>query len=399
MTAPLDGSVMGDKGRIDSPSWPPILPRLGVKTFFFTNGFVFASWVAHIPSVKTGLSLSDGDLGLLLLAIAFGSLIALPLAGGVVSRFGSRRITFVAASGYCLLLPFLIMAGSLPPMLLGLAMFGACNATLDVAMNAQAVEVERLYDRSIMSSFHALYSFGGLAGASAASGAMAIGIADSSHVLTTSAVTLAAISIAYWFLAPGHPAGKSSDPVFALPRGVLMGLGLLALIGLLSEGAIADWSAVYLRDQLGSSPAQAATGFAAFSLTMAFGRLFGDHGVNRLGSATTLSITSLIAAAGVSLALLVRDTLMATIGFGLAGLGIANIIPILFSVAGRVKSTSPGGAIAAVATTGYLGYLVGPPVIGFVADATNLAIGLGVVSLLCLLSAGVSSKILRAIRA
>lgn len=266
---------------------------------------------------------------------------------------------------------------------ISLALFGAFNATLDVAMNAQAVEVERGYRRAIMSSFHGLFSLGGLAGAMTAGAAMASGLGDITHVVVVSLAGLAILAIFLPGLVVSSSRGAPPGPVFVRPRGMLVLLGVLALFAMLGEGAMADWSAVYLQNHLRSDPAFAAAGFAAFSMTMAAGRFAGDRLSNRFGPARLLRSSGLIAGFGLGGALLIGDPLAAVVGFGLVGLGLSNAIPVLFSAAGRVPGTEPGTALAAVATTGYLGFLAGPALIGLIAEASNLPLALGLVSLVC----------------
>ena len=357
--------------------------RAAVAAFFFINGAVLASWVPHIPAIKTRHLLSDGALGVVLLSMAAGSVLALPVAGWLVGRLGSRVMTAAAGIALCVTLPLPVVSPSAASLSLSLGLLGACNGLLDVSMNSQAAEVEHRVGRPIMSSFHALFSLGGVAGALMAGRAMASGIGDVAHVGVAAAVALSAVVLAL----PGLVSPPANDgpagPVVARPSGTLLALGLLALLGLMAEGAMADWSAVYLHDTLGSSPAVAAIGFAAFSLAMATGRLSGDVLVGRLGARRVLRGSSATAALGLGLALLVGRPAIGIVGCALVGLGIANIIPILFSAAARVPGVTPGRALAAVATTSYLGFLAGPPLIGIVAEAVGLATGLGLVSAAC----------------
>jgi hypothetical protein len=264
---------------------------------------------------------------------------------------------------------------------IALVALGASNALLDVSMNSQAVVVEARYGRPIMASFHGLFSAGGLAGAAAASAVMARGLGDIAHVASVAAASLVVVGSALPHLVPAGPSAATS--VFVRPRGALLALGALAFCGLLAEGAMGDWSAVYLRDALATTPAQAATGFAAFSLAMAGGRFGGDRLVAAFGPALVLRASSVVAAGGLAAALLLGTPLAGVIGCGLVGLGIANVVPVLFSAAGAVPGIPSGVGIAAVATCGYFGLLVGPPVIGLAAEVSSLRIALGIVSALC----------------
>ena len=371
--------------------------RAAISVIFFTNGVLFATWVAHIPAIKTKHEISDGGLGLLLLSIAGGSVLALPTAGWLVARWGSRVMTSAAAIGFCLALPLPVISPSIGLLAFTLAVFGACNGVLDVSMNAQAVTVEEQYRRPIMSSFHGLWSLGGVSGAAAASGAMALGVGQVRHVVAVVIVSAGIVAVALRGLLSSTLRSEHPARVFVKPPPTLLGLGLLTFCGLLVEGAVGDWSAVYLREALGSTAAMAAAGFAAFALTMAAGRFLGDRLSSLLGPSRLLQVSAITAAVGLGGALLLRSPWAAIIGFGLVGLGIANVIPIVFSAAGRVGGVPAGTALAAVATTGYGGYLTGPPLIGFAAEVTSLPVALGIVSAACALIA-VCARVLPRLR-
>jgi hypothetical protein len=390
--------ALADRDEIGAGASMRTTARGAVSTVFFVNGAVLASWVPHIPFVKQRLAVGDGTLGLLLLAMAVGALGALSIAGWLVTRHGSRRVTSAAAYGLCLAMPLPVLAAlalapalplaSVPLVGVALLLLGACNGTLDVAMNAQAVVVERRYGRAIMSSFHGLFSLGGLAGAAAAGLAAHAGVKPLTHVLASAALGIGAVLVAQRGLLTAAPAAGHT-PIFVRPSGRLRWLGLLAFAALMAEGAMGDWSGVYLRDWLGATPALAASGFAACSLMMAIGRLSGDRAVRAVGPALVLRASGALAAAGLSGALLAGNTGAAILGCGLVGLGVANAVPILFSRAGREPGVDAAAGLAAVASTGYLGFLAGPPLIGLVAELVGLPAGLALVALACaLLAAG-----------
>lgn len=361
--------------------------RLAVAAMFSINGIVLASWVPHIPGAKEAHGLDDAELGTILLGMAVGAVCALSLAGWLVTRFGSRRMTSIAALGLCASLPLPVMAPS--PVALAVALFvlGAFNGALDVSMNSQAVEVERLYGRAIMSSFHGLFSLGGLVGAAATAGLTWLGVSARVHVASTAAAALAVVICATRFLVPTAASPGERTPLFVKPTGVLRSFGAVAFAALLAEGSMADWSAVYLRESLGSDMHVAATGFAAFSLTMALGRLTGDQAVRCFGAAAILRASGVVAAAGLGLALLIGQPLAAVAGCAAVGLGIANVFPILLSKAGHLPGIEPGRALAAVTATGYFGFLAGPPLIGIAAEATSLPLALTIVVAFCSLIA------------
>jgi len=357
--------------------------RWAVSVIFFVNGAVLATWIAHIPAVKARHGLGDDRLGLVLLSMAVGAVVALPLAAWLIARFGSRRITSVAATGFCLALPLPVAAPTAWLVAAALCLLGALNALLDVSMNAQAIAVEARYRRPIMSAFHALFSAGGVAGALMASAALAAGLSVAWHVTLVTAASLVVLAIGLRGLLPSTGAAGPAGPVFAWPPAALLSLGLLTFCGLLVEGAMGDWGAVYLRDVLGTTASVAAGGFAAFSLTMAAGRFTGSRLARGLGESRLLRLSGAVSAAGLMAALILGTPSAALIGFALVGLGLANVIPILFSAAGRVPGVPAGTALAAIATTGYGGFLAGPPLIGFVAGLAGLSPALAIVATCC----------------
>jgi MFS family permease len=357
--------------------------RRSIAAIFFWNGFVFASWVPHIPAVMERHALTTGQLGTLLLAMAAGAMCALPVAGAITQRFGSRTVTIVCATGFCLLLPLPVNA---PDVLLAgitLYIFGVLNATLDVAMNAQGAELEMRMNKPIMSSLHGGFSLGGLAGAATTAALLKAGMTATWHVLTIAVLSTLAVAIAARNLLPARGRATPIHANLTLPSGPLFALGALTFAALLVEGAMGDWSAVYLKREVGMDAGGAALGFAAFSLTMAACRFAGDAITHRFGATALVRASAMIAFAGMLLALLLRYPASALTGFALVGLGMANLIPILFGTAARSHPDHPGSGIAAVATTGYLGFIAGPPAIGWLADYIGLTSALGLLAVLC----------------
>ena len=347
--------------------------RLAVLAIFFLSGFGFASWAVRIPAVQGRLDLGEGLLGVALLGMAAGSLVSMPLAGWLVSRLGSRPVVGATALAYSLVLPLLAVSPSLALLVPALALVGAATGSLDVSMNAQAVAVEKGHGRPIMSSFHAAFSLGGLAGAVVGGAVAAWGVGVAPHLAGVAGLSLVVFAIAYGRMLPtGVDRGEGGDPAFARPTRALAGLGVISFCVLLGEGAMADWSAVYLSGPLGTGPGLAAAGFAAFSAAMVAGRLLGDRLIARFGPVALVRAGAVVSAAGLGGSLAVAHPAGALVGFGCAGLGFSIIFPAALSAAGRAKGTSTGPAIAAVATAGYFGFLVGPPSIGFVAEAVGL---------------------------
>jgi MFS family permease len=369
-------------------SLPRLRPaRLAVATIFCLNGIALANWIARIPDVKQQLGLSEQLLGLVLLCAAVGALLAQPTVGWLISRVGSRHLTTMLSVAFCLTLILPGVAADMLALMGALFVLGACNGGLDVAMNAQAALVEQRYARPIMSSFHGLWSIGGLVGAALGGLLATQGVAVRDHLLGVAIVaTLIMVLATRWLLVDGGER-RDAGPSFALPPRALLLLGFIAFGVLFCEGAIADWSAVYLRESLHSSPGIAATGFAVFSLLMAAGRLTGDSLALRLGPAWVVRAGGALVAFGIGLAIVSDLSAIAIVGFGLIGAGLACSFPLILSAAARTPGIAASTAIAAMATAGYTGFLVGPPLIGTMAEAVTLRGALGLLGLVGVLVA------------
>jgi MFS family permease len=359
--------------------------RGAVTAVFLFNGLLFGSWAARIPAVSDRLALSHGELGVVLAFLPAGAIVAMPLAGALASRLGSRRATRMAFAAMCATTAVVALAPSREALALLVLALGVGMGSLDVSMNLHGVTVERRYGRPILAGFHAAFSFGGLAGAGLGALAAGAGLDARPHLALAAAV--AAVVGLTWsrrFLPGTADAASRSEPVFARPPRRLWALGALAFACLLIEGASADWSGVYLADELGTGPALAALGFTAFSVTMTAGRLVGDRLVEAAGAVRVVRAGGLVAAAGFGLALATARPAAALVGFACLGAGMASIVPIVFRAAGSVPGLAAGIALAAVSSVGYLGFVAGPPVIGVVAELLELPAALGVVVVLAL---------------
>ncbi|WP_419905036.1 MFS transporter [Kiloniella sp.] len=356
---------------------------------FILNGALYGAWAARIPSLQQNFDLSPGDLGLLLLLLAGGAIAAFPISGSLSDRFGPKAVTLVCALIYC---PALVMIGyspSIPLLACSIFLFGAGHGAMDVAMNGWAAEVERWYGRSIMSSFHALFSLG--AGIGAGVGAIAAWEAISySHQFAFFALLLAPL---IWFANvpwkstnPLEQSGadKPKGPRLALPRGALLVVAFVAFSCSVGEGAMADWSAVFLRSVINASEGQAALGFTVFSVTMVAMRFAGDRLITRFGPVNTLRFCGTAALIGSTLTATATTLSMTYLGLALMGVGYSIVFPLVFSRAANSKQLSPGVAIASVATFGYGGLLLGPPMVGFIAEVSSLRFSFGLFVLLAL---------------
>jgi len=356
--------------------------RLAVAMLFFLNGALFASWVSRIPAVQAMRGFGHGELGLALLAVALGAVIAMPLAGVVTARQGGDRVCWISALLYCAALPALMVAPDTMSFVVALFLFGAFHGALDVAMNAQAVAVEKLYRQPIMSSFHALWSTGGLVGAASGGLFAAQGLTPLAHLslIALLSVVGAVLILPHLVGNEGESAPSCNAPAgFSRPTCGLVALGAVALCIMMGEGAMADWSAVYLRKNLQTTEGLAAAGYAAFSIAMAVGRFLGDWLSARFGAVNLVRVSGLLAAMGLSLALFSQESAVALVGFAGVGAGFATVVPLVFSAAGRTKGVSPGVALASVSSLGYLGFLAGPPLIGFAAELFGLRGALGII--------------------
>jgi MFS family permease len=353
--------------------------RGAVTAIFFLNGLLFGSWAARIPAIRDRLSLSDGELGLALAFLPVGAIIAMPLAGALAARAGSRRATRVAFALACTAIGVVAFAPSLVAFAALAFVVGVGMGSCDVSMNVHGVTVERRYGRPILSGFHAAFSLGGLAGA--ALGALAAGAGVDVRLHLAAAAAVCGTIGLVWsrrFLPGSADASAKQDPVFVRPPRRLWALGALAFACLVIEGGAADWSGVYIKDELGTGPGVAALGFTAFSVTMTLGRLFGDRLVTRFGSARLVRTGALVAAVGFGTALAVSAPPAALVGFACLGAGMSSVIPIVFRAAGRTPGIASGVALSAVTSVGYLGFVAGPPAIGGIAELVGLPTALGV---------------------
>jgi MFS family permease len=368
----------------------PSSPRVAVSAAFLIHATVSGTWAPRLPAIKESLELSDGELGTALVGLAIGLLVGTRVAGAPVDRFGSRP---VMRAGFPLLAATLLLPGladSLVALLLSLFVLGLASGALDVAMNAQGIEVERHLGRPILSGLHGLWSVGLGLGAGVAAIAAATEAEPLEHFAVVAGV-LAVASLVFLrgLLAAHRPAPGEPDEEHVLVRWTpaLVLLGVIAFCSFVGEGAASDWSAVYMTQELSASPALGAVAFASFAVTMAIARFVVDSLRARLGNVVLVRGGSLIAAGGLGLALLVDEPAAAIAGFALLGLGLAPVVPIAFSAAGDLDPRATGRLVGRVATLGYVGSVAGPIMIGWLAEATSLRASLGLVVLLALVIA------------
>lgn len=368
-------------------------PRAAVAGMFALNGALFGAWAARIPAIAERLALGEAALGLILLCLAAGAVMAFPLAGRACDRFGAVGVTKTIAGAYALTLPLLAVAPSPVLLALTLTAFGALHGAMDVTMNTWGAEVEHSLPRPVMPFFHAMFSVGAGLGALTGAGAAWLGAGPLLHFAVAAGVLWG--GAAWLATVPWTSARRTlpSGPLLALPRGVLLPVSLVAFCGAFGEGAMADWSAVYLATILGAAEGTAALGYAVFSMAMVATRLAGASLIARLGTVGTVASSGAVALVGALGLLAAHATGLALAAFGLLGMGLALVMPLAFSRAAAHGQPSPGVAIASVATLAYGGMLLGPPVIGFVAAALSLRAAMAVVAILALIIVGVAAQL------
>ncbi|MDG3577438.1 MFS transporter [Rhizobium sp. YJ-22] len=368
----MDGPIRGSVASPLAGLFPK--PRIGVSLLFLMNGFMIGSWAPKIPEFATRLALTEGQLGLMILTFGIGSLVMMPLGGAQIARHGSMLVAKVLAICLVPTLLFVSLAGNAWLGAASMFLFGGFAGAMDVAMNANAVEVEKSMRRSIMSSCHAFWSLGGLIGAGI--GGFVIAHAGvMTHAFLLTALAAAMLAIAWPMVLKDQPHPDEDKPKAKLPMTPLPWLiGIVALFCMVPEGSILDWGALYLRKELGASVTLSGFAYAAFSLTMAIMRFAGDLLRDRLGAVRTMRISAVLAIIGMTMAGLAPNAATVIIGFAIAGIGISNMVPIAFSAAGNMPGLAPGVGISVATFLGYSGMLFAPSLIGFVAEHTGFAV-------------------------
>ncbi|WP_413616578.1 MFS transporter [Halomonas cupida] len=364
------------------------------RLVFLLAGIAMASWAPLVPYVKNRLAIDAGSLGVLLLCLGIGSLMAMPVTGALVARHGARPVIVCSSLVALACLPLLAGLSWLPVAFVVLLVFGGAIGMLDVAMNLQAVVVERESGRTIMSGFHGMFSLGSLAGVGIMMALLAWGTSPVMATLVVVALSLVALVVAWEGLLVGG-APPAEGPLFAVPRGVVLLLGVVCGVSFLVEGAMLDWVAVLLHEYRQVDTAYAGLGYALFSVTMTVGRLTGDRITTRFGHVAVATLGPILAALGMLLICLIPHWSGVAMGCILVGVGCANLVPVMFSLAGRQTLMPERIALPAVATMGYAGILAGPAAIGFVADVTSLVSALFMLVGLLMLASLIAASIQR----
>ncbi|MBA4167846.1 MAG: MFS transporter [Chitinophagaceae bacterium] len=354
--------------------------RTATSLIFLLCGIGVASWAPMVPLAKHRLNINEADLGLILLSLGGGAILTMPLAGLLITKIGNKLVILTAALVIAVILPFLTIINSGIGLGTALFVFGAGAGALDIAMNAHAVVVQQKIGRPIMSSFHAMFSVGGLIGSIGLGLLMLPGLSPAVAAVIISVLLVIIGSTQFRYLLPLETS-EGGDHSFRFPKGPVILLGAFCFIFFLSEGAMLDWSGLFLKEYRGFGPAMAGAGYAVFSVAMAIMRFSGDGLVHRYGPKTVVLYGACFAALGVLIATIIPGPVATLGGFMMIGFGAANIVPVLFSAAGNVPGYAPGIALAAVTTLGYAGQLAGPALIGFVAYFVKLPVALGLLAI------------------
>lgn len=367
--------------------------RVALGSMFFFVGLCFSSWAARIPDVQAKFQLSEGQLGTLLLFLPIGSVIGLPIAGWAVHQFGSRRVIMIGSFAYAMTLPLIGLAPSTWLIVPVLIVYGMLGNVMNISLNTQALDLEDQMGKSILASFHGLWSMAGFTGAGIGAGMIFLGVAPPLHYLFVTFLSIVIIISAQKYIVKEEKVAEAGGMVIKKPDDLLLRISLIAFLAMMAEGCMFDWSGVYFKKVVEAQPSWTALGYVAFMGSMATGRFMTDRMTSRFGNVTVIQYSGLLIFIGLLMAVIWPTVLMATLGFLLVGFGVASLIPVSYSIAGRSKLYSPSVALALVSTISFFGFLIGPPLIGFIADLFDLK-----VSFILVAFSGIGIFILSSIR-
>ncbi len=359
-----------------------LIHRIAVGSLFFSLGLCFSSWASRIPSIRQKLNLSDIQLGMVLFALPVGLVLSLLVSGGLINKYGSRKILIAAIMLYSIILLCVGYSYTIFMLATSLFFFGFVGSLVNISVNTQALGVEALYQRSIMASFHGIWSIAGFTGAAIGTIMTGNNVTPFYHFALIAAIVFVSVAINFRFtLAKDFNTRPNQPLVFKFEKS-LINLGLIAFCSMICEGAMFDWSGVYFDKVVKVDKAWIGAGYTAFMLTMATGRFIADWFTNRFGLKFTLQLSGSLTATGLLIAVLFPYLITSVLGFFLVGFGVSSVVPLVYSVAGRSKVLSAGAALSAVSTIGFLGFLLGPPVIGLIAGATSLRVSFTLIAVM-----------------
>jgi MFS family permease len=348
--------------------------RFAVSAIFFMHGLCFASWASRIPTIQENLKLSASMLGGILFALPLGFFISLPFAGWLISKAGSKKVVIPSAALYSLSLVAIGASTNVLSLVFALFSFGFFANLLNISINTQAVVVEGLYKKRLMATFHGLWSLAGFAGAAIGTWMIGRGVMPLQHFIFICVAFLIVNAICAFYLVTKDEGTSEKRPLFAMPDKSLIGLGLIAFCSMMAEGAMFDWSGIYFSKVVQVDNALTGLGYTIFMIAMASMRFLADGLSGRFGLKRILQTSGLLTTAGLLIAVILPQLIPALVGFFLIGMGVSSVVPMVYSAAGKSKTLSPGAALTAVSSFGFMGFLIGPPIIGFIAEASSLRI-------------------------
>lgn len=374
--------------------YSPKRVRLAVSLFYFGQGVCFASWASRIPDLKASMNLSDAELGSILLALPLGQLLTMPISGRLTAIFGSRRMLTIGGPLYAMALSILAFATAGWHLGIFLFLFGIAGNICNIALNTQGVAAERYYGKPIMTSFHGAWSIGGFSGALIGLLMVNLGFTPLIHFVIIAVIVWLHIFINYRFLVPGEKSTEAKKTsLFTKPQGVLVQLGIIGFCSMATEGAMFDWSGVYFKEIVKAPTQLVILGYASFMVMMASGRFIGDKVIAKYGRKRSLQVSGVIISFGMFLSVIYPQIVPATIGFMLVGIGVSGIVPMVYSIAGSNTKVSPGIALAMVSGVSYFGFLMGPPLIGYISALSSLRYSYAVIGCFGLLITFLVAKI------
>ncbi len=359
----------------------PVLIRFAIASYFFLMGLIFSSWASRIPSVKDKFNFNEAELGAVLFMLPLGALSALPISGWIVDKFGSKKISFLSLLSYSCSLYSVAAVDSSFGLSIALFLFGFLGNMSNISMNTQGLSIQHLINKPILSGLHAMWSVGAFSAAAFTGWMMKLNFSTDQHFMVIALIGISVSMCMYFFLikdlAHDHP-----PKIFVLPAKGLLLLGFICFCVAMSEGAMADWSSLYYRMVLKDISLATTAGYTAFAFSMAIGRFMGDRLMNHMGYKKLLMLNGLFIIIGMSLSLIFELPVIVIIGFSMIGLGVSSVFPVVYIIASKNKSMAPAVALAAVSSVGFTGFLLGPPIIGFIAQQIGLRLSLVIVILL-----------------
>jgi MFS family permease len=356
--------------------------RIALGALFFFMGICFASWAARIPDIQTKFQLSEGQLGTILLCLPIGSMLGLPIAGWSVHRYGSRRVILICSFAYALTLPLIGLSPSTWTIALVLMGFGMLGNIMNISLNTQAIGLENQLGKSILASFHGIWSMAGFTGAGVGAGMIFLNFSPAAHYVVVALLSVVLILLSQKFVINDKPAeGEEGGLVLRKPDALLLRVGLISFLGMMAEGCMFDWSGVYFKKIVEAEPQYVSLGYVCFMGAMASGRFVTDKASNRFGKVPVLQVSGLLIFFGLLLSVVFPSLFTAAIGFLMVGAGVASIVPVSYGIAGRSKLYTPSVALALVSTISFFGFLVGPPLIGFVAELFDLKVSFALIGI------------------